>query len=144
MILFPQFLSHGCAFIASSADPHLERYMKTAVGLERISFPESSWMFCIISHGSIFTTIQNHPLSPAQWFLILRRLHFKVWLSCLILDFLSQQAWGALREPAVISVSASPVWVNHPFQNGSLGFHGNLLSHLHKGVHRDCLCQIDN
>lgn len=68
-------------------------------------------------------------------------LYLKVLLSCWLLDFfLSQKAPEAPREPAVISVSVSPVRVNHPIQNGSQGFHGNLLSRLHKRVlrvHRD-------
>lgn len=47
-------------------------------------------------------------------------LYLKVLLSCRLLDsFLSQKAPEAPREPAVISVSASPVRVNHPIQNGS-------------------------
>lgn len=83
------------------------------------------------------TSIQCLPGSPPCWFLIVRRLYFKVWLSWLILNFFSpQQAWGALWEPAVISVSASPVRVSHPIQNDSQGFHGNLLSRLHKRVLR--------
>lgn len=52
------------------------------------------------------------------------------------IGLLSQQARGALWEPAVISVSAFPVRVNHPIHSDSLGFHGNLLSRLHKRVLR--------
>lgn len=53
---------------------------------------------------------------------------------------LSHRALGALREPGVISISASPLRVNHPIENDSQGFRSNLLSRLHKrdpNVYRD-------
>lgn len=76
--------------------------------------------------------------SPPRWFcfncesfFVLESLTFMV-----NIGLLSQQAWKALGEPAVISVSASPVRVSHPIQKDSQGFHGNLLSQLHKRVLR--------
>lgn len=59
-----------------------------------------------------------------------------VWLSCLILDFCPNRREESLLEPAVISVSASPVRVSHPIHDNSQGFHGNLLSRFHKRVLR--------
>lgn len=65
--------------------------------------------------GSSVNTIRRLSGSAPRRYLIVARLCFPSLTFMLNIGLLSQRARGPLREPAVISVSASPVAVSHPF-----------------------------